>query len=85
MGDRCTEQGAILAFCAPFVGCLGLAQGQFLGNADKTVQLRVELLDAGQQGTGQLFGGELLVGEAAGDLGEGQLMQHVSVSFLITR
>ncbi len=42
-----------------------------------------ELPDATEQGAGQLFGGKLLVGEGAGDLGEGQLMQHVSASLLL--
>lgn len=46
----------------------------------KLLSLGIQLPDATEQGAGQLFGGKLLVGEGAGDLGEGQLMQHVSAS-----
>lgn len=80
VGDRRAEQGAVLAVGAPFVGCLGLGDGQVVGDADETVELGIQLPDATEQGAGQLFGGKLLVGEGAGDLGEGQLMQHVSAS-----
>ena len=85
MGDRRAEQGTVLTFGAPLVGGLGLGQGAFFGDGDETVQLRVELLDAREQGSGQFLGGEFLVGESAGDFGEGQLMQHMSVSFSLTR
>ncbi|MNP33183.1 hypothetical protein D3C76_1264050 [compost metagenome] len=68
----------------PCVGCLGLFDGRFVGDADKAVQLRIELVDARQQGAGQLFGGEFLGGEAAGDLGEGQLMHGEPFPYSMT-
>ncbi|MNN24111.1 hypothetical protein D3C81_1375290 [compost metagenome] len=74
VGDRRAQQGTVLAGSATGVGGTGLAQGQLVGDADEAVELRVELLDARQQGAGQLFGGKRLVGESAGDLGQGQLM-----------
>ncbi|MNE46634.1 hypothetical protein D3C80_1409830 [compost metagenome] len=69
MGDRRAEQGAVLAGGAAGVGGPGLADGQLFGDADEAVDLRVELVDPRQQGTGQLLGRKFLVGESAGDLG----------------
>ena len=46
------------------------------GDSDEAVELRVELRDARQQAAAQFFGGELFVGEATADLGQGQLV-HV--------
>ncbi|MNQ64607.1 hypothetical protein D3C85_790370 [compost metagenome] len=84
MGDGGAEQGAMLTGGTPRVGCLGLFDGRFVGDADKAVQLRIELVDARQQGAGQLFGGEFLGGEAAGDLGEGQLMHGEPFPYSMT-
>ncbi|MNV50030.1 hypothetical protein D3C71_1420160 [compost metagenome] len=74
VGDRGTQQRAGFASGATGVGGTRLAQGQVFGDADKAVDLWVELFDARQQRAGQLFGGKRLVGESAGDLGQGQLM-----------
>ncbi|MNE43277.1 hypothetical protein D3C80_1374450 [compost metagenome] len=74
MGDWRAEQGTVLTSGATGVGGAGLADGQLFGDADETVELRVELVDPRQQGAGQLFGRKLFVGESAGDLGQGQLM-----------
>ena len=74
MGDRRAQQGAALAACATGIGGLGLGQREVFGEADEAVDLRVELGDARQQGAGQFFGGEFLVGESAGDLGQGHVV-----------
>ncbi len=78
MADRCAEQGAVLAGDATRVGGLGLCDGKLVGHADKRVELRVELLDAGQQGARQFLGGEMLLGEVPGDLGKRQVV-HVGI------
>ncbi len=85
MADGRTEQGAILASGAAGVGGSGLRQRLLFGDGDETVELRVEPGDARQQGAGQFFGRKLLVGEAAGDLGEGQLMHVGILDHSITR
>src|SRR5690606_41775919 len=83
--DRCTQQGAALAVGAAHVSGFGLGDGLLFGDSNKAVQLWVELLDARQQRTGQLLGGELLVAKRAGDLGEGQLMHVGVLHYSITR
>ena len=82
--DRRAEQGAGFASGAAGVGGLGLLQREVLGHGDKAVELRVELLDAAQQALGQLGRGELLVGECAGDLGQGQLMHGGGFPYSMT-
>ena len=74
MGDRRAEQGAALTVGPAGVSGFRLRQRQLFGEADETVELRVELGDARQQDFGQLFGGKLFIGESAGDLGQSQLM-----------
>ena len=48
MGQWGAEQGAAFTGGATGVGGLGLAHGQFFGEADKAVELRVQRLDASQ-------------------------------------
>ncbi|MFD1693220.1 hypothetical protein ACFSHR_22100 [Azotobacter chroococcum] len=67
---------APLAGGAARVGGLGLGAGLLGGDSDEAVELRVERADAGQQGLGQLDGGEVLGGQAAGDLRQSQSMHH---------
>ena len=74
MGEGGAQQGAGFTASTAGVGGTRLVQGQVFGDADETVDLRVELLDARQQRAGQLFGRKGFVGESAGDLGQGQLM-----------
>ncbi|MNZ91194.1 hypothetical protein D3C78_1101690 [compost metagenome] len=76
MGDRRAEQGAVLAGGTARVGGGGLGQRLVGGDGDEAVELRVELGDARQQGRAQLDGGEVLGGQAAGDLRQSQLMHH---------
>ena len=76
MGDRRAEQGAALAGGAAGVGGGGLRTRLLGGDGDETVQLRVELGDARQQGVAQLDGGEFLGGQAAGDLRQSQSMRR---------
>ncbi|MNQ73202.1 hypothetical protein D3C85_879260 [compost metagenome] len=74
VGDRRAEQGAALTIGPAGVSGFRLRQRQVFGEADETVELRIELGDARQQDFGQLFGGKLFIGESAGDLGQSQLM-----------
>ena len=82
VGDRRAEQGAVFTTGTAGVGGLGLFPRQIGGHGDEAVQLRVELGDARQQGVGQLGGGEGLVLQAAGDLGQGQLMHGEPFPFI---
>ena len=59
--------------------------GEFIGDADEGVKLRVELRDASQQGARQFLGGETLFGKVAGDLGKRQVVHVVVLHHSITR
>jgi hypothetical protein len=74
VGNRRTKQGAALTIGPPCVSGFRLLERQVFGEADETVELRIELGDTRQQGFGQLFGRKLFIGESAGDLGQSQLM-----------
>ncbi len=74
VGDRRAEQGAALTVGPSHIGGFRLLEGQLFGEADETVELRIELGDTRQQDFGQLFGGKLFIGETAGDLGQSHLM-----------
>ncbi len=76
VGDGCAQQCAVFTVGATCVGGLGLAQGQFLGEADKAVDLGIQRGNSRQQGLGQLFGRKLFVGETAGDLGQSHVMHE---------
>jgi uncharacterized Ntn-hydrolase superfamily protein len=49
VGDRRTQQGAALTVGAAGVGGFRLLEGQLFGEADETVELRIELGDTRQQ------------------------------------
>ncbi len=85
MTDWRTEQRTVLAGGATRIGGLRLGDGEFIGDADEAVQLRVELFDARQQGACQLFGRKALLREVAGNLGERQVVHGGVLHHSITR